>query len=250
MSSVGKVIVFDIWAPYAYFRKPYTTTTALTFNFIPRSAIEGIIGAILGISYDDIFSKLAGSKIGIGIISEIHKIPFSTIHTHSDFWQTIGEYIESRHTNKKKDFRTRVNLELLVSPKYRIYFSQENGCQEKLKCMLKQHHTVFTPYLGTSTMIANFNYIDTFDYIFLKKDVADVCSIIPFSDKIPNMIIEKDKFYAIEQNIPGRLNHNRELLFSYSAVYSPKGQSIKIRNFEVSSFVYNGKEHDFVFVPS
>ena len=68
MSSVGKVIVFDIWAPYAYFRKPYTTTTALTFNFIPRSAIEGIIGAILGISYDDIFSKLAGSKIGIGII--------------------------------------------------------------------------------------------------------------------------------------------------------------------------------------
>jgi CRISPR-associated protein Cas5h len=250
MSSRSQVIVFDIWASFAYFRKPYTTTTALTFNFIPRSTIEGVIGAILGISYCDLFSRLANSKIGLGILAEIRKIPFSTMHTHSDFWQTMGEYIESRPTEKKKDFNARINMELLVNPKYRIYFSQPNGYQKKLEYMLKNHQTVFTPYLGTSTMIANFKYVNTFDCTLSNKQIANVSSIIPFSSEIPNMIVEKDKFYAIEQNIPGRINQSRELLSSYSALYSSEGQTIKVRNFEVNTFTYNDKEHDFVFLPS
>ena len=74
-----KVVVFDIWSSYGYFRRPYTTTTSLTFNFIPRSAVEGIIGAILGISNRDLASKLAESKIGIGILNAIRKIPFSAL---------------------------------------------------------------------------------------------------------------------------------------------------------------------------
>jgi CRISPR-associated protein Cas5h len=250
MSSSSQVVVFDIWAQYAYFRKPYTTSTALTFSFIPKSTVEGIIGAILGINYDDLYSSFCNSKIGLGILAEVRKIPFSTMHTHSDFWQTMGEYLESRPTKKKKDFHARINLELLVNPKYRIYFSQPAYNQKKLESMLKKHQTVFTPYLGTSTMIANFKYINTFDYSILNKQVANISSIIPYSGKIPDMIIEKDKFYAIEQNIPGRISQSRDLLSSYSAIYSPKGESIKIRNFEVNVFDYNGVEHEFVFLPS
>ena len=61
--SKPEVTVFDVWAPFAYFRKPFTTTSALTFNFIPRSAIEGLIGAILGIRRKDIFGALANAEI-------------------------------------------------------------------------------------------------------------------------------------------------------------------------------------------
>ena len=47
--SDTNVLIFDVWAPFGYFRKPYTTNTALTYSFIPRSAIEGLVAAILGI---------------------------------------------------------------------------------------------------------------------------------------------------------------------------------------------------------
>jgi CRISPR-associated protein Cas5h len=249
MSSNNVVVVFDIWSSYAYFRKPFTTTTALTFNFVPRTAIEGIIGAILGISSEDFPSKLGGSRIGLGILNEVHKIPFSTMHTHTDFWDEIRAYIYSTPRATKRNYYARVNMELLVNPKYRIYFS-DIELLKNLDIATRNHETVYTPYLGTSTMIANFEYVGTFDYTVQRKEIADMSSIIPYSGKIPSPVIERGKLYAIEQNIPGRINENRELLSSFSALYSPNAQQIKIRNIEVNTFEYNGTENNFVFLPS
>jgi len=245
-----KVVVFDIWSSYGYFRRPYTTTTSLTFNFPPRSAVEGIIGAILGLPSRDLSSKLAESKIGIGILNVVHKIPFSTMHTHSDFWREMRAYLDAKPITKKKTYHTRINMELLVDPKYRIYFDDPTLSNE-LTSMLKNHHTVFTPYLGTSSMIANFNYVGSFDYVQQKKNVVEISSVVPYSGRMPNILIEKDKIYAVEQNMPGRLNEERELMSSYSAIYGPNGQAtIKVRDMEVNTFHYDGVEHNFVFLPA
>lgn len=241
----NQVIVFDIWSNYAYFRKPYTTTTALTYSFIPRSTIEGLVCAILGIDRYDIYNKLIDSKIGLRILSEVKKIPFSTIHTHSDFWITMG-----------KDFRTRINLELLVNPKYRIYFS-DNKYNSELETKLKNHQTVYTPYLGTSTMIANFEYINTF-YLYTHKSnvkFIEISSIVPYINKIPTLMIEKDRIYAIEQNIPAKINKDRDLISSYSAIYNPTNGKIKVKDIEYQSINYTNivKEDsvdNFVFIPS
>lgn len=245
----GKVVVFDAWSSYGYFRRPYTTTTSLTFNFAPRSAIEGLIGAILGIPSKDLSSKLAESKIGIGILNDVCKIPFSTMHTHSDFWQEMRAYVENKPVTKKT-YHTRVNMELLVSPRYRVYFDDPKLSGE-LTSMLKSHQAVFTPYLGTSSMIANFAYVGTFDYVQQRKDTAGISSVVPYSGKMPNILVEKDKIYAIEQNMPGRLNEKRELLSSYSAIYGITGQVvIKVRDMEINTFHYDGVEHSFVFLPA
>jgi CRISPR-associated protein Cas5h len=245
----GKVVVFDVWSSYGYFRRPYTTTTSLTFNFAPRSAVEGLIGAILGIPSKDLSSKLAESKIGIGILNDVRKIPFSTTHTHSDFWQEMRAYIENKPVTKKT-YHTRVNMELLVSPRYRVYFDDPK-LSDELTSMLKSHGAVFTPYLGTSSMIANFAYVGTFDYVQQRKDTAGISSVVPYSGKMPNIIVEKDKIYAIEQNMPGRLNEKRELLSSYSAIYGITGQVvIKVRDMEINTFHYDGVEHSFVFLPA
>jgi len=44
-----KVLVFDVSSDYAHFRQPYSTTSSLTYAIPPRTAIFGLIGAILGI---------------------------------------------------------------------------------------------------------------------------------------------------------------------------------------------------------
>ncbi len=245
----GKVVLFDIWSPYGYFRRHYTTTTALTFNFIPRSALEGVVAAIIGLRSEEYHSKLQGAKIGLNIINEVKKIPFSTMHTHSDFWAEMQAYLEAK-PRLGKDFHGRASLELLVQPQYRVYFNHPDFNNELVN-NLKEHQTVFTPYLGTSSMIANFDFVEYVDYTTQRKNMAEMFSIIPFSGKIPDIIIEKDKLFAIEQNLPISLNENRELTGTYSALYSPKGEKIKVRNMDVNVIrLSTGEEHNFVFLPS
>jgi CRISPR-associated protein Cas5h len=48
-----KVLVFDIGSSFGYFRKAFTTTNSLTHALIPRSAVEGLIAAIIGLSRTD-----------------------------------------------------------------------------------------------------------------------------------------------------------------------------------------------------
>jgi CRISPR-associated protein Cas5h len=253
--SKPKVIVFDVWAPFAYFRKPFTTTSALSFNFIPRSAIEGLIGTLLGIRRNDIFGALANAAIAVEILTEIKKIPFSINHTHSDFWNTINQYLNGDPTNKKKAFNARTTMELLVDPKYRIYFCDTSNLNrrslnQQLEHALKNHRTVYTPYLGTSSMIAIASYLDTYDYDTVDKNIAEISNIIPYNGNLPDIVIEKDRTYAVEQNIPARLNQDRELMSSFSAVYNPNGKSMKVRNIKVNSFDRNGIEVNFVTLPS
>lgn len=244
----GQVVVFDIWSNFAYFRRPYTTTNALTYNFIPRSSIEGVIGAILGIPITEVSDKLSNSKIGLGILNPIKKIPFSTIHTHTDFWFEMQAYLEGK-TVKKKDFRARASLELLVEPKYRVYFSDPN-LGKSLEETLKKHETIFTPYLGTSTMLADFTYIGTFDYNVTKKETTELSSIIPYRDRFPDIAVEKQMLYAVEQDVPGRISKDRDLLSTYYAVYSPEGKNIKVRNVEVNAYMDSSGEQNFVFIPA
>jgi hypothetical protein len=99
-------------------------------------------------------------------------------------------------------------------------------------------------------MIANFSYIDTFSYSTVVKETAEISNIIPYRGNPPDIMIEKDTTYAFEQNIPSRLNEKRELVSSFSALYSPKGKSIKVRNIEINSFNWNGNEINFVTIPS
>lgn len=241
-----QVVVFDIWSNFAYFRRPYTTTNALTYNFMPRSSIEGLIGAILGIQITEVSDKLSNSKIGLGILNPIKKIPFSTIHTHTDFWFEMQAYLEGK-TVTKRDFRARVSLELLVEPKYRVYFSDPNLGKE-LEGTLKKHETIFTPYLGTSTMLADFIYVGTFDYNVTKRETSELSSIIPYRDRFPDIAVEKQMLYAAEQDIPGRISKDRDLLSTYCAVYSPEGKKIKVRNAEVNAYADSSGEQNFVFI--
>lgn len=248
------MVIFEIWSSFAYFRKPFTTNSGLTYNFIPRSTIEGLIAAILGIDRKDRYSKLAIARIGLCILSEIRKIPFSTIHIHSDFWITMNNYINSEPITKKS-FHARVNLELLINPRYRIYFSHpETHYNKLLETKLSNHECVYTPYLGTSTMIANFQYIDTVNFYTHEpnNDPIELTTIIPYRINFPEVLIEKDKFYAIEQNIPSQINEKRELISSFSSIYNPKGGTIKAKNIKFQSFVYNrhyqGRKENFVFI--
>ena len=73
---VNKLIAFDIWGDYGYFRRGYTSTSTITYPFPSRTTLAGLISGILGLekdSYHDIFSE-NNSELGLRILNPIKKI--------------------------------------------------------------------------------------------------------------------------------------------------------------------------------
>ncbi len=81
-----EVLIFDISSEYGHFRKYNTTTSPLTYSIPTRTAIAGILGAILGmereiaegifpdgaIPVQEFFSKM-NSDIAVQIINQVKK---------------------------------------------------------------------------------------------------------------------------------------------------------------------------------
>ena len=251
------VIVFEIWAPFAYFRKMETTTTSLTFSFMPRSAAEGLIGAILGLDFNESPEKLKDSRIAIRLKNPVEKSPFSSTYTDTkEIWPRLRNIIHSYERPAPKPrrsvaFRTRVKTELLRNPYYRIYFDDTDEMKESLQQKLQKHETVFTPYLGSSSMIANFEYIGQYDYQTSRRNtLVQVASIIPFFNIMPKIQLEKGVTFAVEQNMPIHLTSERISVGTYSAVYNPFGAQLKVSDV-VTQEIHSKEEMEHViFIPT
>jgi len=253
------LLVFDVWAPFAYFRRVGTTTTSSTYSIMTRSAAEGLVGAILGYAFEESPKKLAASRIAIGIQSPVRKIPFSATYTDTkEVWPKLRKLISPSRKRIQKsrrtlEFRTPIKMNLLREPCYRIYFDDSEEKKQDLERKLLNHEVVFTPYLGSSSMIANFKYIGRYQYKTV--DVAGatpVVSIVPFFKTMPKIHLEKDVTFAVEQNLPIHLTPDRILTGTYNAAYSPSGFELKILSSETpvqEILMQESKSHVF-FIPT
>ena len=82
---VNKLIAFDIWGDYGYFRRGYTSTSTITYPFPSRTTLAGLISGILGLekdSYHDIFSE-NNSELGLRILNPIKKININLNYTNT-----------------------------------------------------------------------------------------------------------------------------------------------------------------------
>ena len=112
---MSKIIIFDIWGDYAHFKKPYTTTSPLTYSIPSRTALTGIIGAIMGIRKDKNNEDLNYSKcnLSIRIMNPIKKtiINQNLINTKT---------AEKMSRMKSKGGRTQIRIENLKDVKYNL----------------------------------------------------------------------------------------------------------------------------------
>ena len=77
--------------------------------------------------------------------------------------------------------RTQIRFELLKNPKYRIFVNHKNSSIHlKLKEMLQEHKTVYTPCLGLSELIANFRFIGEYTSELIEhSSEVDVATALP-----------------------------------------------------------------------
>ena len=253
------MIVFDVWSSFGYFRRHYTTTSASTNPFLPRSAAEGLIAAIIGYRSGQYPDLLWDAKIAVEIrgpkaqAHRVTKIPLGISYTHSDFWQEVRRYL--KRGGNLNHVPVPRSIEILREPAYRLYFSSEHSeVHSQLVQNLREHRTYYTPYFGSSNMLANFEFVGEYDVKMETEGSAKperVVSIVPFCGKMPRVKVEPNSRYAIEQNLPLHLSKERKPTGYYSAIYSPvPGQSIVVSDTPLCVFEVDGDERKIVFIPT
>ena len=233
-----EVVIFDISSEYGHFRKYNTTTSPLTYSIPTRTAIAGIIGAILGMERElsdgvypdgttpvqEFFSK-ANTDIAVQIINPVKKenVAINLINTKKSCY------------NLTESGRTQIKFEMLKNPKYRIFFAINNNEQllkELTERIIKKHYH-FSPYLGLAQFTATIDFVDikkTFFTQNLENIYIDISTVINLSKIKSENPVEFDysAMYSAN-NMPIEMNRNREVQEYSEILIEKNGLPIKAK---------------------
>jgi CRISPR-associated protein Cas5h len=231
-----EVLVFDISGEYGHFRKYNTTTSPLTYSIPTRTAIAGILGAILGMERElrdgvfpegaepvqEFFSK-ERSDIAVQIMCPMKKenIGFNLINTKMSFYDLT------------KARRTQIEFELVKDVHYRVYLAMEDKTKfEELseRIVHKRHH--FTPYLGLAQFTAQVDFVQkaTARQVQGNSDFAEIITAVNMSklQGEPPVEFQREYFYSAN-NMPIAMNRDREVLEYSEVLIEKNGNPLKVK---------------------
>jgi len=195
------VLVFDVWSEYAHFRKFFTTTSPLTFSLPPRTALCGLMGAILGLPKESYLSKFQkkDASFAVKLMTPVKKVRFSENLIDTDSIKTMN--VIKQHT--------RIKFEFLKDAKFRIYFSHTDpGIYSTARDMISAHKCIYTPCLGISEHIANFRYVGEFPLRKVETPSDVVLDSVMPKDQILKIQFESGKEYMTE-TLPNEMAEDR-----------------------------------------
>jgi len=231
-----RMVAFDIWADFGHFRKGYTTTSPLTYSFPSRTAISGLVAAIIGLKRDSYYNLFQenNSAVAIQILN-----PIKRININQNLIDTKKGYFLWDIKDQSKS-RTQIRYEYLKDPKYRIFIWLKDD--EKFKSlydMVSNRKNVFSLYMGISEHIAQFmpyngGYVIA-EYRETNGEIVKIHSIIP-SDKAKISIDQNDKNYVYSiERVPGFMDEKRVVKKYIDLYYEENGKPLKI----ISGKYYN-----------
>ena len=161
------IIEFRYYGKYGHFRKPYTNVSSLSYPFPPRTAIAGLLGAILGVKKEDVANTFDEDKMKVGISL---KKEVKTITHVTNFRQDSSGDINYSIKLPKKEYipkilknipdsnkTTQIPIELLREPSYLFYVNLSDKMDE-LVSRIKMERFVYTPCMGLSEFLGKIEY--------------------------------------------------------------------------------------------
>jgi len=252
---MDKMLVFDVWGDYAHFRRYYTTTSPLSFPIPPRTALCGLIGAIIGLEKEENdylkYFPTESAHIALRLLNPIKKTIIA-----ENLINTKNARGPGMNLINQKGGRTQIRFEFLKDQKYRIYFfSIDTGdsLYQKLKYNLINHKTKYTPCLGLSENIANFSFIGEFkiNILHCKNDYVSIDTVLPLqkiSKKEGIMFEREGEYFSIR--IPVELNTERVVTKYRDIIFDRNGRPIKAQLTETyANFNYlDERSENIVFI--
>lgn len=215
---MNKILAINIKSDLGSFQRPQTNNSPSTFNIMPKSALIGIIGAVVGLDRtfmkDNDVYKILSNEIKYSLVL---KSPFNL-----KSWSEYGY-------NPDKKTYSPLKFERLENINYDVYilFNDEN---EFLNDILnnfidnvKNNVSSFSPYMGMANFLADIDFIDIYEKPIFENGefmTSGFCTKIIMNDK-------QEYNKLIVENIPTR--NNGYLMFdqnSYKEIYFHLHQGI------------------------
>lgn len=233
-----KLLVFDISSEYGHFRKFNTTSSPLTYAIPTRSALAGMIGAILGVERENaqgVFPKgitpvnelFAPDKcsIAIQILHPVKKvnIGFNLLNTG----KSVSSFFNIQN-------RTQIEFELLKNPKYRVFFDHvDANLSTNIANRIRNVDHHFTPYLGLSQFTAIVNNINEVDVMYKSNstEYVPIHTAINLSKLIEENPIqfETDNFFYSTDTMPMAMRRDRVITKYAEILIELNGNPIKAK---------------------
>lgn len=172
------IVAFKLKGDYAHFSHPATIYSSITYPIPPKTAIMGLVGAIIG---KEDYVALRDMKYSVKIDRKFSKKSFVFNGIKNALSSNMKLKEGYQNSSEKKQFYR----ELICKPSYTIFLDLKSlhvEIKKKIIEHLKEHKSVFTPYLGINFCIANFEWIEIEK---CKKIEAKEC-------KVSTSLLQKD----------------------------------------------------------
>jgi CRISPR-associated protein Cas5h len=243
--AVERVIGFDLWGRYAHYKKIFATTTALTYPIPVKTAIYGMVGAMIGLEKEKnqylAHFKPGECQIGIQVM---RPLAFQRINTN--LRAVFGQM-------KAGDNRKPTMMEYVHEPRYRIFITHRDSIiMDDIRMRLQERECIFTPTLGLANLLANFQWVGEWEIKRLRAENSlPIHSVIPrrrlvrldpqFAFGNGNHIFEVSE-YALE------MDEERNVLDRDDIILDQKGVPIHAQVSEYIPIDHGGKtEHIVLF---
>lgn len=203
-------VIFDCSSNMAMFRKPYTTTSSVSFAFPPPTAVAGLISAIVGLNNGagenaanaDYWRALSGTRVAVSILGATR-----WLRAALNFWNV---------KNPQSTPHIQVKHQFLASPVFRIYV--KGGVEGRLREKLEKDSFVYTPFLGVAYALAELRYRGECVDEAIDGENIGVDSVLPRSEGLELDVMASGG--AFKEIVPLKFADDRALLESVTVLYS------------------------------
>ena len=156
-----KVIIFNTKSDLGSFQRPQSNNNPSTFNVIPKSALVGMICAVVGIDRDIMretnMYKTLTEKLRYSVIP---RKPFQI-----KYWSEYGYNHGNVFQSADRPVYTPAKYERLVDVDYDIHVLYDNEDQDVTKLIqnfienVRNQEYVFPPYMGMANFMIDISYV-------------------------------------------------------------------------------------------
>lgn len=180
----GPLLAFDVVGPMAHFRKFYTNSSSLSYPVPPRTALMGLIAALLGYERDGYYEELGSERARIGVRLR------SPVRTAM---QTVNYLFTKNEGWDGSRGHTQIPLELVLPRpperfvRYRVYFAHADpDLVRELHRQLVQGEYRYPLYLGLTecpAWVENPRLHDpgTVDWVLNPDEPLPLGTVVPLS---------------------------------------------------------------------
>lgn len=226
-----KVIKFNLSGNYALFKKPFANNQPQSFVIPPKTAILGLIGAIMGWSKEDYIKNLPFDQFGYAVRLLTQKIKKETVGINlmqgKNGKFTCNENPIS-HPSLDRGQRSPTRYEFIKDIEWEIFLLiDEQLIREKLFERLQKKIFVYNPNLGMQQLFARIEDENSFD-IELAKEINNNL-YTSFEKNLVKFTISKPVAFYNEL-IPVSFNSDRSLPVTKEMISFVGDYSLTITN--------------------